>query len=110
MNKFLHTLVLLICLPAAAWAGGASEATIDEYGNVVTDDDDEDGVDPTIPHNEELTITITNLSPYRADVYYEDGEYGVLIATLEGGESTGINSFVGHTFYATRHGKIFFII
>ena len=100
---------LLLCLvaavlttAAAATSGGKGEAVIDEYGNVVTSDGS--GVAPTISPDEKLTITITNQSPYRIDVYFDDGEYGSLISTLEEDDSTGINSFIGHTFFVTRHG------
>lgn len=78
------------------------EATIDEHGNVVTTDGN--GVDPSIRPDEELTITVTNESPYRVDVYFDDGEYGSLISTLQEDETTGINSFLGHKFFVTRHG------
>ncbi|KAL7524490.1 hypothetical protein ACHAXR_000596, partial [Thalassiosira sp. AJA248-18] len=102
-------LLLLYCLVAAVLTSSVTattgEATIDEFGNVVTSDDaDGTGVDPSIPLDEELTITVTNYSPYRIDVYYDDGEYGSLISTLEKEESTGINSFIGHSFFVTRHG------
>ena len=54
--------------------------------------------------DEQLSITITNHSPYRVDVYFDDNDYGDFISTLEQNESTGINSFVGHSFFVTRHG------
>lgn len=81
---------------------------------VVTADTDEqctadDGicsdVDESIPSkHEQLLITITNHSPYRVDVYFDDNDYGAFISTLEQNGSTGINSFVGHSFFVTRHG------
>lgn len=97
----------LLCVCAAVLTTSKSsastgEATIDASGNVVTVD--ENGVDPTIPRDEQLTITVTNDSPYRIDIYFDDGDYGSFISSLERGESTGINSFVGHSFFVTRHG------
>lgn len=82
---------------------------------VVTEDTDEqctadgtcsDGaVDESIPkEDEQLSITITNHSPFRVDVYFDDNDYGAFISTLEQNGSTGINSFVGHSFFVTRHG------
>ena len=99
-------LLLLCLLTAVATAAGAtSEATIDEYGNVVTSEaEDDGGIDPSIPLDEELTISITNQSPYRIDIYYDDGEYGSLISTLDTDATTGINSYIGHAFFVTRHG------
>ena len=58
----------------------------------------------SIPKDEQLSIKITNHSPYRVDVYFDDNDYGAFISTLEQNESTGINSFVGHSFFVTRHG------
>lgn len=106
MKPMVILKLLLLCLaigltPIAS--ANTGEAAIDEYGNVVTDDED-DGIDPTIPRNEELVISIANQSPYRIDVYYDDGEYGSLISTLEHEERTGINTYIGHTFFVTRHG------
>lgn len=83
----------MLTLTAAANTG---EATIDGYGNVVAD--------VSIPLDEQLTAGITNHSPFRVDIYYDDGEYGSLISTLEPEESTGVNSYVGHAFFVTRHG------
>lgn len=102
--------LLLLCLlasaaltsTAAAGEDAVVEATIDAFGNVVAPDGSR--ADPSIPPDEELTITIANHSPYRVDVYYDDGEYGALIGTLEEKESTGINTYVGHSFFVTRHG------
>lgn len=98
--KWLLFLAAAVLTSSAAAATG--EATIDADGNSVVTDDG--GVDPSIPLDEELSISITNLSPFRVDVYYDDGEYGTFISTLEKEDATGINSYVGHTFFVTRHG------
>lgn len=112
--------LLLFCLVAAALStaaasSSAGEAAIDGRGNVIAveegdalagdDDGFADGVDPTVPRDEQLSISVRNASPYRVDVYYDDGEYGSLISTLERDESVGVNSFIGHKFFVTRHGE-----
>ena len=92
-------LVLIATMNSAVATVG--EATIDEYGNVITSEDD---LDESIPSNEELHIHITNQSPYRVDLYWDDGEYGAHVSTLEKAESASINTYVGHSFFVTRHG------
>ena len=61
-------------------------------------------VDESISKDEQLSISIKNLSPYRVDVYFDDNDYGAFISTLDQNDSTGVNSFVGHSFFVTRHG------
>ena len=77
------------------------EATIDELGNVVSDIS---GVDPTILPNEELNIVVVNQSPHRVDLYFDDDDYGDYMGSLDEDESTSIKSFLGHSFFVTRHG------
>ncbi len=43
----------------------ADEATIDEYGNVVTSEGGQEEIDESIPANEELSIFVLNQSPFR---------------------------------------------
>jgi prolyl 4-hydroxylase len=54
---------------------------------------------------EEFKVTVVNKSMFRADVYYDDGQYGKNIVTIDadGGERR-INSRKGHRFFFTRHG------
>jgi hypothetical protein len=55
--------------------------------------------------NRKLKATFQNLSPYRADVHFDDGRFGNYVATLEtNGEKVTIDSFAGHRFFITRHG------
>lgn len=60
-----------------------------------------------VPVDRQFKVYFENKSKYRADVYWDDGRFGVMISTLEahseGGLST-INTFRGHGFFVTRHG------
>lgn len=113
LTAMMMMLLLLTLTTAVAEGKNVGEATIDAEGNVVTTlttetaEDlakDDMSIDSSIPSSEELSITITNKSPYRVDVYYDDGDYGLLMGNLVQNESTSLNSFVGHTFFVTRHG------
>lgn len=123
MIKHLLVVVLAVGLYYAPSLASSGEAAVDGLGNVAVDgggtveskaaaegkaaavDDAEvAAVDPTVPLDEQLVITITNESPYRVDVYFDDGSYGVHISILEQGGSTSINSYIGHKFFVTRHG------
>ena len=99
--KRLLVLSLAAALLKSTAVAGVGEATIDAFGNVITTDG---GVDPSIPLTEELSITITNKSPYRVDVYYDDGDYGLFMGILDKDGSTALKSYIGHSFFVTRHG------
>ncbi|KAL3781708.1 hypothetical protein HJC23_009926 [Cyclotella cryptica] len=46
-----------------------------------------------------------NLSPYRADIHYDDGWFGQYVATMEtNGETVHLDTFFGDRFFVTRHG------
>ena len=51
-------------------------------------------------------VRFENKSIFRIDIYYDDGRFGKLVTTVSanGGSSNGINTFVGHRFFATMHG------
>jgi len=53
-------------------------------------------------------LLIENKSAYRIDVYWDDGEYGIKIMTLERsgmeGSMNSVNTFKDHSFFFTRHG------
>ena len=52
-----------------------------------------------------LKATFRNLSPYRADVYFDDGRFGEYLATLENnGDEKDIDTWTGRRFFITRHG------
>mmetsp|Transcript_7527 Transcript_7527/g.15033 ORF Transcript_7527/g.15033 Transcript_7527/m.15033 type:complete len:510 (+) Transcript_7527:74-1603(+) len=106
----------------------ASEASVDEYGKVVLTDDrhndnDNDDNNDDVPigkkkpfpeddsaslppprPDEQLSISISNASPFRVDIYWDDGQYGTHLSTLSPGESTLLNTFLRHSFFVTRHG------
>ena len=95
---------LILLLAAAALLAVVVAVDTDEQCTADGTCSDE-AVDESIPgKDEQLSITITNHSPYRVDVYFDDNDYGAFISTLEQNGSTGINSFVGHSFFVTRHG------
>jgi hypothetical protein len=37
-------------------------------------------------------------------VYYDDGDYGLFMGILDKDDSTSLKSFIGHSFFVTRHG------
>ena len=98
MNRLLILCILLASVLSSAVAVDTDEQCSADDGTC------DDGVDPSIPLDEALSITITNQSPFRIDIYFDDNDYGSFMATLEKHESTGLNSFIGHSFFVTRHG------
>lgn len=53
----------------------------------------------------DVALSVVNQSPYRADVYWDDGRFGKLLVTLSpNGGSSGLNTSPGHEFFVTRHG------
>ena len=102
INEMMKRLIYVL-LAAAALLTVVVAVDTDEQCTVDGTCSDE-AVDESIPNDEQLSITITNHSPYRVDVYFDDNDYGAFISTLEQNESTGINSFIGHSFFVTRHG------
>ena len=98
MKRLIYVLLAAALLTAVAAVDTDEQCTADGTCS-------DEVVDESIPSkDEQLSITITNHSPYRVDVYFDDNDYGDFISTLEQNESTGINSFVGHSFFVTRHG------
>jgi hypothetical protein len=50
-------------------------------------------------------VTLINKSKYRADVHWDDGATGKVIADIEGnGSSMSLSVFPGNQFFLTRHG------
>ncbi|KAL7522774.1 hypothetical protein ACHAWX_007477 [Stephanocyclus meneghinianus] len=52
-----------------------------------------------------VSASFQNLSPYRADIHYDDGWFGKYVATIEtNGEVIQLDTFLGDRFFVTRHG------
>ncbi|KAL9188315.1 hypothetical protein ACHAXT_006693 [Thalassiosira profunda] len=96
LKRLLRLASIAALVSVSAAAASAGECAADASSEECTESD--------IPADEELNISIENRSPFRVDVYYDDGEYGSFISTLEKDDTTGINSYLGHTFFVTRHG------
>jgi len=62
------------------------------------------GADGSASSNAQLDVVFTNLSPRRADLYWDDGHNGQLNGVVESGASVRVNTFDGHGFFWTRHG------
>jgi len=63
--------------------------------------------DDSTQSSSQVSVVFTNNSPEAADLYWDDGSYGAIVATqvpAHGGE-TQINTFVSHKFYWTVHGR-----
>jgi hypothetical protein len=55
--------------------------------------------------NHHFSASFQNLSPYRADVHFDDGRFGKYIGTMEtDGGKVEIDTHPGHRFFITRHG------
>ena len=103
------SLLLLASLSAPPTRGGSSrfasalassEAEIGGDGSVVR----LDGSSSPELVPSQFSATVINNSLYRSDVYWDDGKYGVIIATVEIGGSAILNTYAGHGFFVTRHG------
>ena len=97
MKRLIYVLLAAVLLTVVVAVDTDEQCTADGTCS-------DEAVDESITKDEQLSITITNHSPYRVDVYFDDNDYGAFISTLEQNGSTGINSFVGHSFFVTRHG------
>ena len=58
-----------------------------------------------IASNAKFQVTVTNESPYRADIYYDNGGFGKQIATVEAnGGKESLDVYRDNLFFVTRHG------
>lgn len=89
----LLSLVFLVGTASASDSSPLQDYIDDETGEVKS-------FDPT----EQFSITVENLSRFRADVHWDDGHLGVVITTVDAGESGSLQTFQGHGFFVTRHG------
>ena len=57
-----------------------------------------------VPKNEKFQVRIVNKSPHRADIYWDDGKFGLFVVTLDAktGE-TPLITHLDHRFFVTRH-------
>lgn len=98
----LHRIRLLLAASALLflWLGPiAALADMQEYA------DPETGEIKSFDPNEQLELHVVNHSKHRADVYWDDGQYGISVVTVEAdGGKGGINASQGHKFFVTRHG------
>eukprot|EP00934_Nitzschia_sp_Nitz4_P005962 Nitzschia sp. Nitz4//scaffold296_size27349//7555//8910//NITZ4_008198-RA/size27349-processed-gene-0.29-mRNA-1//-1//CDS//3329546267//5952//frame0 len=83
----------LLVSPQGVWASKEAEATCDADGTCSSNT------------QQQLVVEFVNDSTFRADIFYDDGRFGVNVATVESrGGSVELNSFVGDSFFVTRHG------
>ena len=58
-----------------------------------------------VPPNQKFDITVINESNFRADIHWDDGQFGVMLSTAEAnGGTAGLSTYAGHRFFITRHG------
>ena len=63
-----------------------------------------DAGDDPLPADTPVSVQIQNYSPYRADVYFDDGRFGRASGTVDSGDNIRLKSFPGHRFFVPRHG------
>ena len=118
---------LLVVFPVQMMTQASSSSSSEEMTCEADDDDDDnDGTcsssssnsdlsnmeqvvvpppPPPPPNNVEFRVQIVNKSAFRADVYWDDGRLGKMIATVEkNGGSVDVYTFRDHRFFFTRHG------
>jgi hypothetical protein len=77
----------------------------DDDNDSQSDIDEETGEAESFDRTKQFKVEIVNLSDFRADVYWDDGKYGVSMFTVDAnGGTSPINTFIGHGFFVTRHG------
>jgi len=91
-------MVVLVLLMACAPFRGTVATPLQNYI------DDETGEVGSFDPNEQFDVKVINLSSYRVDVHYDDGQMGVVIATFEAQGESKFYTFQGHEFFVTRHG------
>jgi len=67
--------------------------------------DDETGQAESFDPGQQLSVKFINKSTYRADIHWDDGNWGKNVAIVEarGGDAI-IQTYFGHQFYVTMHG------
>ena len=102
-------LAVILMMSCSVFEGKVSAAVSEDgeegTGSLQSYIDDETGRRQTFDSTKEISVEVTNESEYRADVYWDDGKYGLYVATVEAyGGKTNLNSYQGHAFFVTRHG------
>ena len=95
-SQFIRLVLALLCLTAAVAGLSGDEASISPEGEVI--------MEQPIPADKKLNVHISNQSPHRVDIYWDDGQYGHAVATLNPQQTGTVNSYVSHSFFVTRHG------
>uniref|UniRef100_A0A7S1XLY1 Uncharacterized protein n=1 Tax=Phaeomonas parva TaxID=124430 RepID=A0A7S1XLY1_9STRA len=54
-----------------------------------------------LPYGHPLDVNFINMSPVQADLYFDDGRFGVFVNSFNSGESMELGTFVGHRFFWT---------
>mmetsp|Transcript_6636 Transcript_6636/g.13171 ORF Transcript_6636/g.13171 Transcript_6636/m.13171 type:complete len:471 (+) Transcript_6636:64-1476(+) len=94
------------CLSVHAEEGSCANPGSDAEGTCAdVDGDDFDDKPSRRRMDGPIFATFENLSPYRADIHFDDGRFGNFVSTLEanGGEAR-LTTYRGHSFFITRHG------
>ena len=110
MNVRSSFLLLLFSLALLVVGGVAQTCTNNDDESCTLNDDAEQqpqaAAAAAAAADPKRTISINNLSKYRADIHYDDGRFGKIVQTVpaNGESSTPIHTFVGHRFFVTMHG------
>ena len=106
MNVRSSFLLLLLSLVLLVVGSVAQTCTNNDDETCTLNDDAEQQQKAAAAADPKRTISINNLSKYRADIHYDDGRFGKIVQTVpaNGESSTPIHTFVGHRFFVTMHG------
>ena len=103
-SSFLLSLLLLV---VSTWKGSSQTCANgdDDTCTTSTNNNNNNNINEDDPKRK-ITISITNLSNYRADIHFDDGRFGKIAGTVSpnGGSSAPVETFVGHRFFITMHG------
>ena len=97
-RQSLFLVLMVVLLMACTLFTGTVAAPMQNYI------DDETGEVGSFDPSKQFDVEVINLSAYRVDVHYDDGQMGMVIGTFEVGEQSKFNTYQGHEFFVTRHG------
>ncbi|KAL3934164.1 MAG: hypothetical protein SGBAC_010060 [Bacillariaceae sp.] len=100
LSSWSYLLLLLLLVLATVTA---------EAGTCILEDSqcqtDEKSLDEDCSENEPSSFLVVNRSQYRADIYWDDGMFGVHLGILEAEEGAmNVKSVSGNSFFVTKHG------